>query len=173
MKVALIIAPKDFKDETVAKACSMLERWKVEPILASLSARECIGAHGAEYRASHQIKELKPETLDAILVVDGEGFESFKLYDHMPLLDLMREIAAEGKVVAGVGVGVKAIAKANIVSGKKIAVRKNTETERMVRLYKGVPSDEEIEAGSSIMSLSNSQRTEEFVGLMLDRLGVR
>ncbi len=173
MKVALIIAPKDFKDETLAKACGMLNRWKVETALASLSARGCTGAHGAEYNASCQIKELRPGELDAILVVDGEGFESFKLYDHMPLLDLMRELSSRGKVVAGIGVGVKAIAKANIVSGKKIAVRKNTEAERMVRLYKGVPSDEEIEAGSSIMSLSNSQRTEEFVGLMLDRLGVR
>lgn len=173
MRVAIVIAPRDFRDETVAKAKEMFEKWKVEPVIASYTLKECIGQHGAAYKPAMKVQDVRAGDFDAIFFVDGSGVDSFKLYDQFQLLDIVRSFSSSGKVVAGVNNAVKIIARSNIVSGKKVSIPKDAETERFVRLYRGVVSQEAMECGTNVMSLNDDSRTEEFVGAILDKLGVR
>ncbi len=173
MKVAMVIAPREFRDETVSKARQMFRKWGIDPILVGLVPRECIGSHGAVYSPDLNLSKVSADDFDAIMLIDGKGVDTYKIYDLMPLLDLLRDFAVRGKIIIGVNNGVKIIARANIIAGKKVAVAKDIETERLVRLYKGVVSDKEIEHEANIMSISDSTKTEEIVAAVLDRLGVR
>ena len=173
MRIAIVIAPKDFRDETVAKAKVMLEKWKVEPVIASYTLKECVGQHGAVYKPAMKVQDVRAGDFDALFFVDGSGVDSFKLYDQFPLLDIARSFSSNGKVVAGVNNAVKIIARANIVSGKKVSIPKDAEAERLVRLYRGVVSQEPMECGTNVMSLNDYGKTDEFVGAILDKLGVR
>ena len=174
MNVALIIAPADFRDETVAKAKVMLERWNVRCSIMGFVDRECRGSHGAVYMPDANINNAKPENFDAVLIADGMGIERYRLYEVMPALDFVREIAGRGNIVAGIGNAVKFLAKANLISERKVAVPKEaSELVYMVKLYRGIISDNDMECDTNIMSLKDYRKTEEFVGKILDKAGVR
>jgi putative intracellular protease/amidase len=173
MKAAVVIAPKDFRDETVAKAKMMFQKWGVTPVIVGLVPRECVGSHGAVYKPDINLNKVSSTDFDVLFIVDGEGIETYRLYELMPLLDLIRAFNMDSKIVAVVNNAAKTIAKANIISGRKVSIPKDAEVVNLVKLYKGVVSEEEMECGTNVMSLSNYARTDEFVGAILDRLGVR
>lgn len=175
MRVAIVITPRDFRDETVAKAMRMFEKWGVEAVIVGFTSnsKECVGVHGAVYKPQLNFSKLNTGDFDAIFLVDGEGVETYKLYDLMPMLDLLRSFSESGKIIAGVNNAVKIIARANIVANKKIAIPKDPEVERLVRLYKGVVSKEEMECQTNIMTLNDYSKTEEFVGAILDKASIR
>lgn len=173
MKAAIVIAPKEFRDETVARAKMMFQKWGVTPVIVGLVPRECVGSHGAVYMPDINLNKLRAADFDAIFLVDGAGVDAYKLYELTPLLDLLREFNENGKIIAGVGNAMKVIARSNIVAGKKISVPKDPEIDRFVRLYKGVVSQEDMEWGTNIMSLKDYTKTDEFVGRILDKLGAR
>jgi putative intracellular protease/amidase len=174
MNVALVIAPADFRDETVAKAKGMFERWNVRCSIMGFVDRECKGSHGAVYMPNANINNADPGNFDAVLIADGTGIERYRLYEVMPALDFIRNIAGRNKIVAGVGNAVKFLAKANLVSERKVAVPKDaSELVYMIKLYRGIISDSDMECDTDIMSLKDYRKTEEFVGRMLDRAGVR
>lgn len=173
MKVAIIIAPMDFRDETVSTAKNMLEKWGTEAVVTSYTSRECIGYHGALYKPQIHASHINSADFDAILLVDGSGVETYKLYDYRPLLDLVREFATNGKIVAGVNNSIKIIAKANVVSNVKIANPEDKETERMVRLFKGVITDRGTESSTNIMTSSTNESTVSLVDAILVKLGAK
>lgn len=173
MRAAIVIAPKDFRDETVARARAMFQKWGVTPVIVGLVPRDCIGTHGAVYKPDINLAKVSPRDFDVIFLVDGEGVETYKLYELMPLLDLLRSFAAENKIIAVVNNAAKMIAKANMVAGRKVSIPRDVEIDRFVRLYKGVVSGEDMECGTNVMSLRDYTKVEEFVGAILDKMGVR
>lgn len=173
VKAAIVIAPKDFRDETVVRAKRMFEKWNVDPVIVGFNSKECVGSHGAVYKPETTLLKITPQEFDILFLVDGLGVEEFGLYDQPHLLDQVRVFSSNNKIVAGVNNAVKIIAKANIVANKKIAIPKDVETDRLVRLYKGVISENEMECQTNIMSLRDYTKTEEFVAAILDKLGVR
>ncbi len=173
MNIALIIAPGDFRDETVAKAKKMLERWNVKCTILGFVNRECRGNHGAVYTPEGNINNANPNDFDAVLIADGLGVDKYRLYEVMPALDFIRQAAESGKTIAVVNNGVKFLAKANLISEKKVAVSKDPELVYMVKLYRGIISDNDMECETNIMSLKDHSKTEEFVGRILDRAGIR
>lgn len=173
MRAVIVIAPRDFKDETVKEAKMMFEKWKVEPVLASFTTKECIGSHGAVYKPTLKVQDISSNDFDVLFLADGKGVETFKLYEQFPLLDLVRSFNANGKIVAGVDNGMKVVARANIITNKKIAMPSEKETASMILLYRGVLSEKPMEAETNIASLGGSGKTADFVGAILDKLGVR
>ena len=67
----------------------------------------------------------------------------------------------------------KIIARANIISGVKIAAPKDEETSRLVILYHGTPSKEELEFDKNILTLSNNDKIINFSDLLLKKLGAK
>lgn len=170
MRVAIVIAPQDFKDETVSKLKGYLGKWGIETVIASYSSKECVGYHGAVYKPDVNISRLTPYEYDALVLADGAGVDTYKLYDVRQLLDIVRVFKSEGKLIAGVNNAIKVIARSNIIADTKIAVPKDKETERLVILFKGIASAEDMESDKNILTLSNSDRTDEFVDMLIEKL---
>ncbi|MDE1860609.1 MAG: DJ-1/PfpI family protein [Candidatus Micrarchaeota archaeon] len=173
MKVAILIPPNDFKDESVSSSKAMLERWDVTPVITSYSNKDCVGQHGAVYKPDINTGRLNPDDFDAIIFIDGNGVDSYKLYDFRPLLDTVKRFSDRKKPVCAIGNSVKIIARANIIQNVKVAAPKDEETNRLVALYRGIKSENAIESDKGIMTLNNSELVDDFVGLLLEKLGVK
>ncbi|MDE1823953.1 MAG: DJ-1/PfpI family protein [Candidatus Micrarchaeota archaeon] len=173
MKVALLVAPKQFRDESVSHSLPMLEKWGVSPTLVSYSTHDCVGYRGAVYKVGLNGGKLHPDDFDAIILVDGPGVDTYKLYDFRPLLDIMKLFAQKGKLIATVGNAVKIIARANIITGVKIATPRDEESRRLVVLYRGVESDKHLELDKNIMTLNDGEKIEEMTDMLLGKLGAK
>jgi putative intracellular protease/amidase len=175
MKVALLIPQRDFKDESVANAKEMLEKWHVDAVIASYYSGECVGYHGATYRPQLNAASLNPQDFDAIIIIDGLGVDTYKLYDFRPLLDTLRLFSSSKKIVAGISNGIKVIARANIIADTKVSIPNNEEVRRLVGLYKGVPSKNYLEFDKGVLTLSipDPDKVSEFTGLLINKLGVK
>ncbi len=173
MKVAILVPPRDFKDESVSSLLLMLGKWGIDPVITSYSAKECIGYHGAVYKSGMDASSLSPRDFGALVLIDGKGVDSYKLYDFRPLLDTVKLFSMNGKVVAGIGNAIKIIARANIISNVKIAMPKDEDGHRLVILYHGTPSKEEVELDKNILTLSNNDKILGFADMLIRRLGAR
>ncbi len=168
MQVAILIAPRDFKDETVSKLNLFFDKKDIGSRIASFSLRDCTGYHGAVVKPKIELRDIEPMSYDVLLLVDGPGVDSLKLYDQRPLLDLTKAFHESGKIVAGVGNGVKIIARANILKDTKVA-QPDPETEKLVKLYRGVPVNDYLVFDNKILTLSDPDRIDELVGLLAEK----
>jgi putative intracellular protease/amidase len=171
MKVAILVSPKDFKDESLSKVKLMLDKWGVQSVLTSYSTHELVGYHGAVYNADMNAAKIVPDEFDAIILIDGKGVEEYKLYDFRQLLDTMKLFSMKGKLIASIGNATKIIARSNIIANTKIAVPKDEDTRRLVVLYHGTPSSEALEFDKNILTLGNNERILDFSNLLLKKLG--
>lgn len=173
MKVALLIAPKDFKDESVSGIRLMLEKWGIEPVITSYSNHDCIGYHGAAYKPSLNAAAVKPDDFDALVLIDGPGVDGYRLYDFRPLLDTVKLFSMRKKLICAINNGIKVVARANIIANVKVAMPQDDETQRLVLLYHGKPSKEGLELDCGILTLGNSDRITEFADMIIRRLGAK
>ncbi len=173
MNVAIIIPPSDFRDETVSSAVSLLGKWGVNCLISSTTIGECVGYHGAIFRSSLLFNEVTTENFDGILVPDGPGVESYKLYDERRLLDVIKHFNDKKKPLACVGNAIKILARANVISNVKIANVKDKETARLVGLFRGVMTANDLEAQGNIITFSGGENADSAVDALLDRLEVR
>lgn len=173
MKIAMLIAPKNFKDESVSKAKLMLEKWGIEVTITSYSTHDCIGYHGAVYTPDLNAGRLNANDFDALLLIDGAGVDDYKLYDFRQLLDTVKLFQMKNKPIAAINNAIKIIARANIITNVKVAMPKDEESRRLIILYHGTPSKSEIEDDKGILTLSNPDKIIDFADLIIQRLGAK
>lgn len=173
MRIAMLIPPKGFRDESVSSAKGMLEKWGITVTITSYSTKECLGYHGAVYMPDINAGRMKSEDFDGILLVDGTGVDQYKLYDFRPLLDTLSVFANSGKIVAGIGNAIKVMARANIISDLRVATPKDEETKRLIQLYHGKTSENYIEDQKNIITLSDPEKIDQLSDIIIRRLGVK
>jgi putative intracellular protease/amidase len=169
----MLIPPKDFRDESVSSLKNMLEKWGIEVVLASYSKKECVGSHGAVYSKFLNAGHIKSADYDAIILIDGAGIESYKLYDFRPLLETVSSFANTGKMIVGINNGIKIMARANVVSDIRVAAPNNQAIKDMIRLYHGKLSENYLEDQRNIVTLSDPERIDRLSDLLLHRLGAK
>ncbi len=169
----MLIAPKDFKDESVSKTKLMLEKWGIEVSITSYSTHDCVGYHGAVYKPDLNAAKIDPNVFDAIILIDGKGVDDYKLYDFRPLLDTVKLFQMRNKPIAAINNAIKIIARANIISNVKVAVPKDEESRRLITLYHGAQSRNEIEGDKNIYTLSNPERVYDFADMLVSKLGAK
>lgn len=173
MKVVIVIPPKDFRDETVSHAKMMMEKWGVTPVIASYTAKECVGYHGAVYKPDINASRIEPSEYDALLLVNGVGVEGYKLYEFRPLLDLVKGFVSNKKIVAAIGNSVKIITKSNVITDAAIASPDDDEIKRNIRIYRGTESESEVEFDKNLLTAKGDSNTDQFIDTLLEKLGAK
>lgn len=172
MDLIVVIPPNEFKDETVSQLRNTMEKWKVNYSIASISLNSAKGTHGAIVQPKVRISDISSEDYDGIVLLNGMGVEEYKLYDSRVLIDLIKHFNDNKKLIAGIGNGLKIIARANIISNKKICLLKDPETTRYVSLFKGIITENEVEHDENLITASNSDKAGEFCKTIIDTLGL-
>ncbi len=171
MRLLIFITPKEFRDESVARVKLFLDRWNVENKITSYSKKDCVGNHGAVYAPEINTGKVTVDDYDGIVLVDGKGIESYKIYDYRPLLDLILAFDNRKKAIIAVGNAVKIPARANIISNRKIAVA-DDETKRLVQLFRGMPSEQGVEIAGNLMTISSYVQIDSVMPQILQSIGV-
>jgi putative intracellular protease/amidase len=170
VSVAIIIPPRNFRDETLSLLDLLLAKKDMKKVVASVNLRDCTGYHGASVKPDTTFNELDPARQSAIILADGPGVDSFKLYDYRPLLDIVKQFHDGGKMVVCIGNGIKIAARANILKETKVATI-NKEADDRVRLYRGVPTKEYLVLDKNVLTLSDPGKVDELVMRLSQALG--
>ncbi len=168
MKFLIFIAPNNFRDETLSMVKMFFDRWNVGYEITSYSTKPCIGSHGASVAVNLNAAKVNPSDYDGIILVDGPGIDSYKLFEYRPLLDMLLQFNNKNKMIGAIDNSVKVVARANIIKDRNIAAPEDEETKRAVQLFHGKLTDKPIEISNNIITIKSSSGLEgplqEFLG---------
>lgn len=173
MRCLVFIAPREFRDETLSTVQMFFSKWGIEGITTSYSDKECSGSHGSVCRPGINAAKVTSQGYDSLLITDGTGIETYKLYDYRPLLDMIFNFHHDRKPICAIGNGVKALARANVIKDRKIAVPNDQSTKSLVLLFRGLPSQEEMEMQDNICTIRDASVLESAMPRWISSLGVK
>lgn len=121
MKLLLVIAPEQFRDEELDIPKKAFEEAGIDVDIASTAAGTCTGMLGAVAEAGMTFDEVDPDDYAGIVVVGGAGSQDY-LWGSKKLQALVRAFFEEGKVVAAICLAPVVLARAGILSGRQATV---------------------------------------------------
>ena len=167
----IFIPPKEFRDESISLIKLFFDKWDVKYDITSYTSNICTGTHGATYTPDIHTGKVAWEEYDGIVLIDGAGVESYKLYDYRPLLDLLLRFNNAKKFIVGIDNAVKIPARANIVKDRPVATD-DKETIRLVKLFHGVPSANVLELSGNLITIKKASDVEDSMPKVLEHIGV-
>lgn len=131
MRVLMIIAPKNFRDEELLIPKEILEHAGNDVKIASLTRVNATGMLGAVVKPDFAVHEINTDYFDAVVVVGGSG--SPVLAESKEVLSVVRAMAEKEKLVAAICLAPIVLAKAGILVDKDATVYKTKESVTILR----------------------------------------
>jgi protease I len=169
IKVALVIAPDAFRDEELFVPQEMLLEAGAEAIVASTKTGEARGMLGGTARAETNVKDLKNEELDAVIVVGGMGSPEH-LWSNAELHTLVQDLHKAGKVVAAICLSGAALANAGILNGKKATVWECPESLEALENGKATYVKQPVVQDGKIITANGPEAAKEFAETLINEL---
>lgn len=117
-RIAVIVAPAMFHDTELDMPKTALERAGAVVTLASTTMDTCTSVYGEKVDPDALISSLKAEDFDAVYVCGGHGAIDY-LYKDEALMNFLKEMDTQGKVVSSICSAGGVLARAGILSGKR------------------------------------------------------
>jgi deglycase len=171
MRFLIFIPPKDFRDESISIVKLFFDKWGIQYKTTSYTSGNCVGSHGAVCRPDIHTSKVSPDEYDGIVLIDGNGIESYKLYDYRPLLDLVLKFNNARRYIITINNAAKIPARANIVRDRRISTD-DDEAVRLINLFHGVPSSNGLELAGNLISIKNSSDIEEYMPKIFEHMGI-
>ncbi|MGC8567862.1 MAG: DJ-1/PfpI family protein [Candidatus Micrarchaeia archaeon] len=171
MKMLTFITKTDFKDESLSLVKTFFEKWKIENTIATYSATQATGYHGSMLPVGIDMAKAKPADYEGIVLIDGKGIESSRIYEYRPLLDMVTMFNNANKYIIAFDNAIKVVARANIIANKRVSAY-DTELKRLVLLFHGIPVEEPIVRFNNLITLGNSKLIENQMVNILKYIGV-
>lgn len=117
-KVAMIIAPKDFRDEEYFQPKVMLQAQGVEiHTIADSKEEEATGMKNGKAKIDTSLDKASAAKYDGVVFIGGLG--ASKYFNNKKALALAKEAAKTGKVIGAICIAPSILANAGVLSGKK------------------------------------------------------
>ena len=117
MKVAMIVAPQNFRDEELLKPKEVLESEGFSVEIFSKRAGKAKGMLGAAVEAK-SYEDIKTENFEAVVFVGGAGASSF--FSDKKAHEIAISAWKSGKVLAAICIAPSILANAVILKGKNV-----------------------------------------------------
>lgn len=117
VKVAMIIAFKDFRDEELFHTQAALESLGHDTVLFSSEKGEAKGSEGGIARVYHTIEEINAEEYGAIVFVGGSGSSIY--FNNETAIKIAKDAYSKGKTVAAICIAPSILANAGLLKGKR------------------------------------------------------
>ncbi len=118
MKAILVLLAPGFEEIEFTAPVDILRRLGISVVTAGVQGREVEGAHGITMQADTLLSEVKGGDYAGIVLPGGAA--SWLLRDTPAVLQLVREMNAEGKMVAAICAAPIALEAAGVLSGRRI-----------------------------------------------------
>lgn len=170
-KVLLVVAPERFRDEEFLVPRAALAEAGARVAVASTRPGRARGMLGAEVAVDLLVSEANPADYDAVVVVGGFGSPTH-LWGHEPLLELVKTMYGEGKVVAGICFSGAVLARAGVLAGKRATVFPAPHA--MVELQRGGAHyvEEAVVRDGTVLTASGPEAAQAFAKALVRQLPV-
>jgi protease I len=138
-RAALIVASENFRDEELIETKRALDAAAVQTIIASTRIGFIRGMLGNVVEARILVNQLRVDDYDAIIFIGGPGAAEY--FNNPVALNIAREAASKGKILAAICVAPTVLANAGVLTGVR-ATAFLSERERLVQagaVYTGAP----------------------------------
>lgn len=120
MKIAIVIASRDFRDEEYFETKEILEKEGFSVSVFSDKEGIAIGKYGGEVKIEKTLKDLDVSQFDCLLFVGGSG--AMEHLDNLESYFLINEAKNQKKIIAAICIAPLILAKSGILKGKKATV---------------------------------------------------
>ena len=119
MKIAYIVAHKNFRDEEYFIPKEILEGVGIQVDTYSDQTGEARGSEGGDAMAAG-LEEIKVNDYEGVVLAGGQGAP--KYLDNDEVYSLLNEFKQKGKLIAAICISPIILAKAGLLRGKKATV---------------------------------------------------
>jgi len=122
--VAMLIAPKDFRDEEYFQPKVMLEAVGIQvSTVAKGDPEEVTGIKGGKAHIDAKLEEINPLVYDGLILVGGKGSEVY--FTNRKVHELVKSMYKANKIVAAICIAPVILAKAGILKNHKATVHQD------------------------------------------------
>jgi protease I len=157
-KVLVVLAPKDFQDEEFFKGRIGMQAAGAEVSTASWGTEEATGMANGKARINVEIKQARAEDYDAFVFIGGSGAKIY--FKNKTVLNLVRQAAAQKKILGAICIAPSILANAGVLKGKKVTAcpSEAKNLSRQGAVYSGRP----IEVDGKIITAMGPAQSEKF-----------
>lgn len=172
MKIAIIIAYKDFKDEEYFTPAGILEKAGAEIKVVSNNLGVAQGADGGEVDVDIKLSDFKVDDFDAIVFIGGPG-----ALDHLDNGDsykIAKNTVGQNKILAAICISPTILAKAGVLQGKKATVWTsliNKQPKKVLEDNGAMYSDKDVVVDGNIVTANGPNAAREFGKTIVEILG--
>jgi protease I len=116
-RAVLIIAKETFRDEELFDTQKALEKAGIKTVVASSVVGPCKGKLGGQGQATILVGDIAVDDFDAVVFIGGGG--AMQYYDDDDALNVARQAADKGKVIAAICIAPRILANAGLLKGVK------------------------------------------------------
>jgi len=120
MKIALILAPQDFKDEEFFVCREYFTKKDIEAPVVCTKFGPAQGVDGAEVKVDILAKNLKLDEYKAIVLIGGPGAVKYK--EDEQILHIVQQAVEKNKVVGAICIAPVVLAQAGVLEGRQATV---------------------------------------------------
>lgn len=165
-KVLLLIPPGGFRDNELADSKKALAEKGFSFTVASARTSPSLGVLWTKEKPEAKITEVKPEAYSALLVIGGPGVSYY--YKDAPAHQLIKAFLDAGKPVGAMDLAVTVLARANLLSGRKVACW--TLEKKLVESKGATVSDQPVEADNNLVTMSKPAYLQKFLETFTSKL---
>jgi len=165
-KKAVLIVPRVFRDEELIETKRILELASVQTIVAGTKTGPIMGMLGSTVQVNVPLQQVKVDEFDAVVFIGGTG--AVEYFNSPFALNIAREAAAKGKVLAAISIAPAILANAGVLKGVR-ATSYITERDRLMAsgaIYTGAP----VERDGFIITATDLLAVPVFARAILDAL---
>jgi len=163
MKIAMIIAFKDFRDEEYFIPRKIFDEAGLEVKVISDKLRTAQGTDGSEVPVDIKLSEINVSDFDAIVFIGGQG--ALTHLDNEDSYKVVKQTIAQNKILAAICISPAILAKAGVLKGKKATVWTsplNKQAQKVLEQNNAIFQDEPAVQDGNIITANGPSAAEEF-----------
>jgi len=120
VKVLMIIAPDNFRDEELREPRRILQQHGATVVIASTARREYTGMKGMKVTPDLTLKQVNVADYGAIVFIGGVGAKTY--WNHPTALQIAKDTVRLKKVLGAICIAPVILANAGVLKGKRATV---------------------------------------------------
>ena len=166
MKVLMIIARSNFRDEEYLEPRKALESAGVVVSVASSSLETAVGMLGMRVKPDMLIGTVREEDYDGIVFIGGGGAKEY--FNDPVALDLAKKFSSHGKLTSAICIAPATLANAGVLKGKKATSFPSSEG--ALRAHGAVVTKDEVVTDGRIVTAVGPEAARKFGEKLVDVL---
>lgn len=168
-KVVLVVASKGFQEKEYHDTKEILQASDIAVITASDKPGNAVDHQGSAVPVDCTLTELQPSQYDAVFLIGGSGALTF--LDNQVMYKVLNELFALEKMYGAICIAPRILAKAGVISGKKVACWDGDgQTEELFKKHGVVFSQDEVVVDGNIITANGPDAAHDFGEAIVKKL---